>query len=120
VIGNDLTLLGEKITIICQRALRVDGDVRGNVHGRMVVITESGSVVGTVAAESIEVHGTVRGSIRAVHVALAATANVGGDITQHSLTISEGAQFEGQVDRANDIAQLMPILDPEVIARGEL
>jgi cytoskeletal protein CcmA (bactofilin family) len=119
VIGNDLTLVGEKITIVCQRGLRVDGEVRGNVHGKIVVITERGTVVGTVAAERIEVQGTVRGSLRAVHVTLAATARVSGDILQHSFIVSEGAEFDGQVRRTNDIAKLMPVIDAEVIAGSE-
>ena len=119
VIGNDLTLLGENITIISQRKLRVSGDVRGNVHGKHVVITESGSVRGTVSAESIEVQGKVDGSIRAVNVVLRSTARVDGDIVQHSLAIADGARFDGRVIRTNDTAELMPILDPEAIASGK-
>ena len=118
VIGNDLTLLGDKISIISLRKLRVDGDVRGNVHGKHIVITDGASVVGTVCAEIIEVHGTVRGSIRAVTVALAATAIVEGDIVQHKLSLAEGAQFDGRVIRPKDPAELMPVLDPEIIASG--
>jgi cytoskeletal protein CcmA (bactofilin family) len=119
VIGTDLTLLGEKITIISQNKLQVDGDVRGNVHGKQVVITGDGSVVGLVCAEKIEVQGGVRGSIRAVNVTLHASAQVEGDITHHTLSIAEGAQFEGRVRRSNDIKELMPVLDPEVIAAGK-
>jgi cytoskeletal protein CcmA (bactofilin family) len=118
VIGSDLTLLGEKITIVSQNRLRVDGDVRGNVHGKEVTITEQGSVVGMVCAEQIEVHGGVRGSIRAVTVKLLATARVDGDIMHHTLAISEGAHFDGRVKRAKDIKELMPELDPEAIAAG--
>ena len=117
VIGNDLTLLGEKITIVSQRRLRVEGNVRGNVHGKHVTVTEGGSVYGTVSAESIEVQGTVRGAIRAVTVRLAATAKVDGDIMHHTIAISEGAHFDGSVRRAIDAADLMPVLDPEAIAR---
>ena len=51
VIGTDLTILGDRITIISANKLQVDGDVRGNVHGKQVVITEEGSVVGMVCAE---------------------------------------------------------------------
>src|SRR5262245_19307518 len=80
VIGNDLTLLGEKITIVSQNRLQVDGDVRGNVHGKQVMITSKGSVEGMVCAEKIEVQGAVRGSIRAVTVTLHETAQVDGDI----------------------------------------
>ena len=48
VIGTDLTILGDHITVISKNKLQVDGDIRGNVHGRHVVITEEGSVVGIV------------------------------------------------------------------------
>jgi len=120
VIGRDLTLIGEKITIVSQYKLQVDGDVRGNVHGKEVVITEEGSVEGMVCAERIEVHGAVRGSIRAVTVTLHATCQVDGDIMHNTLAISEGAQFDGRVRRSNDTSELMPVLDPELIASGQL
>jgi cytoskeletal protein CcmA (bactofilin family) len=119
VIGNDLTLLGEKITIISQNKLQVDGHVRGNVHGKQVLITEQGSVVGMVCAEKIEVRGGVRGSIRAVSVTLHSTAQVEGDIMHQALAISEGAKFDGRVRRSNDTAELMPVLDPEAVASAE-
>ena len=51
VIGTDLAILGEKITIISQNKLQIDGDIRGDVTGKQVVIGEEGSVVGTVCAE---------------------------------------------------------------------
>ena len=120
VIGRDLTLLGEKITIVSQNKLRVDGDVRGNVHGKEVIITDGGSVEGMVCAEKIEVHGGVRGSIRAVSVTLHATGKVDGDIMHHALAISEGAQFDGRVRRSNDTNELMPVLDPELISAGQI
>lgn len=118
VIGRDLTLLGEKITIVSQNKLRVDGDVRGNVHGKQVTITAGGSVEGMVCAEKIDVNGAVRGSIRAVTVSLSGTAEVDGDIRHHTLAISEGAKFDGSVRRA-DANELVPNLDPEAIAAGE-
>ena len=59
------------------------------------------------------------GSIRAVTVALGSTAVVEGDIVQHSLTLSEGAQFDGRVAQAKTTEELMPTLDPEAIASGK-
>ena len=115
VIGTDLTILGDRIAIISANKLQVDGDVRGNVHGKQVVITEEGSVVGMVCAESIEVRGGVRGSIRAVNVKLQGTARVEGDITHQKLAIAEGAEFDGKVRRTKDASELMPVLDPEAI-----
>lgn len=111
VIGTDLTIMGEKIMIVSQNKLTVDGDVHGDIHGRQVVIGEEGSVVGTVAAESIEVRGAVKGAIRAQNVTLHPTAQVEGDISHQTLSISEGAQFDGRVRRAKDAADLRPNLD---------
>jgi len=117
VIGTDLTILGDHITIISKNKLQVDGDVRGNVHGKQVLITEEGSVVGMVSAETIEVRGGVRGGIRAVSVKLQATAQVQGDIAHQKLAIAEGAEFDGSIRRVKDAKELMPELDPDVIER---
>ena len=117
VIGNDLTILGEKITIISQNKIQVDGHVHGDVHGKQVVISKDGSVTGKVCAERIEVHGDVTGSIRALAVALHESARVGGDIMHQTLSITEGAVFDGHVQRTKDTSELMPILDAEAIAR---
>lgn len=116
VIGTDLAILGQKITIVSQNKLQIDGDVRGDVHGKEVVIGEDGSVIGTVCAEAIEVRGGVRGAIKARSVMLHPTAEVEGDIFHQSLAISEGAQFDGRVRRAKDLAEVTPNLNVESYA----
>ncbi len=116
VIGNDLTILGEKITIVSQDKLQVSGQIHGDVHGKQVMISKNGLVTGKVCAEEIEVWGGVRGSIRALTVALHESAKVDGDIMHQSLSISEGAEFDGRVQRAKDTSELMPILDAEAFA----
>ena len=70
VLGADLTLLGDKITIISQSKLQVDAKMRGDIHAKEVVINAEGSVSGEVWAERIDVRGEVRGTIIAVTVAL--------------------------------------------------
>jgi cytoskeletal protein CcmA (bactofilin family) len=116
VIGNDLTILGEKITIISKNKLQVDGQVRGDVHGRQVTISKGGLVAGQVCAEKIEVRGGVNGSIRAITVTLHDSAKVHGDILHQMLSISEGAEFDGNVRRVDDASELMPVLDAEAFA----
>jgi cytoskeletal protein CcmA (bactofilin family) len=111
LIGTDLTILGDKITIISQNKLQIDGDVRGDVNGKQIIIGEDGSVVGTVCAEQIEVRGGVRGAIKAQTVMLHPTSVVEGDIFHQSLSISEGAQFDGRVRRSKDLAEITPNLD---------
>ena len=118
VIGTDLTILGDKITIISQNKLQVDGQVRGDVHGKEILVSKGGSVTGKVWAERIDVRGTVEGSIVAVAIALHDSARVTGDIMHQKLSISEGAEFDGRVQLIKDPSQLMPILDAEAISRG--
>lgn len=116
VIGNDLTILGETIRIVSQNKLQVDGHVIGDVHGKQVVISKGGSVTGNVYAEKVDVCGDVRGPIRALTVALHGSANVDGDIVSQTLSISQGAVFDGRARRANNADELIPILDVETIA----
>jgi len=120
VIGTDLTILGDRIVIISQNKLQVDGQVRGDVHGKEILVSKGGSVTGKVWAERIDVRGTVDGSIVAVALTLHDSAKVEGDIMHQKLSISEGAEFDGRVQLVKDVSQLMPILDAEAISRGAL
>jgi cytoskeletal protein CcmA (bactofilin family) len=115
VIGTDLTIIGEKITIISKHHLQIDGDVRGDVNGVSVVVGEEGSVIGTLAAETVEVRGGVRGAIQAKTVVLHGTAQVEGDLIHNSLSIAEGAHFDGRVRRAKE-GELNVVLDPNAFA----
>jgi cytoskeletal protein CcmA (bactofilin family) len=118
VLGADLTLLGDKITIISQGKMQVDAKFTGDIHAKEVVISSGGSVSGEVWAERIDVRGEVRGSMIAVTLALHDTARVAGDILHQKLSVSEGAEFAGRVHLIRDPGELMPVLDAEVLARG--
>ena len=118
VLGADLTILGDKITIISQSKLQVDAKIRGDIHAKEVVINAEGSVSGEVWAERIDVRGEVRGSMIAVTLALHESARVAGHILHQKLSISEGAEFVGRVHLIRDPNELMPILDAEVLSRG--
>lgn len=117
-IGTDLTILGEKITIISQYLLQIDGDVRADINGKKVLIGQEGSVIGTITAESVEIHGGLRGAVKAKSVALQPTAKVEGDIHHETLAISEGAEFDGSVKRPKDVATITPDLDPANYQNG--
>lgn len=110
VIGKDLHIAGEKIIIVCESRLQVDGEIVGDLAGREVIIGESASVTGSVAAESIEVLGRVNGAIKGMRVSLKPSARVEGDIVHQSLMIAEGAQFDGRVRRARDDDEVRPAL----------
>lgn len=111
VIGTDLTILGQNITIISKNQLQIDGDIRGDVTGKKVTISAEGSVIGTVSAESIEVHGGVRGAIRAAAVLLYPSSKVDAEILHLTVSIAEGAQVEGLLRKSKDANELIPNLD---------
>ena len=119
VIGTDLTILGDRITIISQSKLQIEGQIRGNVHGSVVLINKGGSVTGEIWAERIDVGGAVRGPIVAVNIALRDSARVEGDMMYQKLSISEGAEFDGRARLIKDASDLMPILDAAAIASGK-
>jgi cytoskeletal protein CcmA (bactofilin family) len=119
VIGTDLTILGDRITIISQSKLQIDGQIRGNVHGREVFINKGGSVTGEIWAERVDVGGAVRGPIVAVNIALHDSARVEGDIIHQKISLSEGAEFDGRARLIKDARDLMPMLDAAAIAKGK-
>ncbi len=112
VIGNDLTILGQGITIISKGSLQLDGAIQGNLHGTEIVVGEKGRVEGTIAAQSIIIRGTVKGTVRAVRVALQEGSHVDGEIHHQTLSIDSKAHFEGKSRRPVNTDELMPNLDP--------
>jgi cytoskeletal protein CcmA (bactofilin family) len=113
VIGSDLAIVGEKITLVCKSSLVIAGEVSGDIHGDDVTVGQSGKVNGTVSARSITVHGEINGTLRAETVALHQTARISGDIVQKNLVIAEGAQFDGRVRSAQDPSDWQPVLSAD-------
>lgn len=80
--------------------LQIEGSLKGDVRVAKVVISDSGSVEGTVHADVLEVRGRVSGAIVAKSVKLFSTARIEGDITQEQLSIEQGAWFQGRCTQA--------------------
>jgi len=94
LVGEGSTLEG---SIQSEQDLNIAGRVNGNIatKGRLV-ITASGHVDGDVQAQSATVAGTVTGTLKVRGtLTLRPTARIGADITTGSLSVDEGAQFDG-------------------------
>ena len=111
VIGNDLRITGQGLKIISRGILQVDGDLESDVAGAEIIVGEQGRVTGTIAAERVIVRGRTSGAIRAMTVALQASARVEGDIHHMSLTIEQGAEFDGRCRRPANASELRVDLD---------
>ena len=59
---------------------------------------------------TITVQGEVSGALKGSSVNLNSTSRVDGDIVKQTLSIDEGAQFDGSVRRANDTREVTPDL----------
>jgi len=119
IIGPDLTVTGEQITVFCKNTLLIAGEIAGDVNGDEVTVAKTGKVTGTISARTIAVHGRVNGSLRATTATLHSTAQVSGDILQQNLVIAEGAQFDGRVRVASDPSEVQPQLDPSAATHAE-
>lgn len=116
VIGRDLAIIGEGLKIVTRGQIQIDGDVRGDVYGDQIVIGEGGSVDGVVAASRVVVRGTVNGTVQGRDVVLTSTAHVQADLHHASLSLEQGAIFEGRSRRAKEGQDLAPDLD--AVAKG--
>jgi cytoskeletal protein CcmA (bactofilin family) len=99
VIGADLTIMGN---LVSRGEVQVDGEVQGDIHGTNVVIGERARITGGVVAEEVVVRGHVMGSIRGRKVLLQSSSHVEGDVFHQSLSIEQGAYFEGKSRRSED------------------
>ena len=109
-IGQDLSIEGQGIVIRCQGSLTINGSVHAELHGREISIGERGTVQGSVTADAVDVWGRVGGTIKGARVVLHSSAQVDGDIHATTLSIEDGAYFEGRSRKADDAAVIAPQL----------
>jgi cytoskeletal protein CcmA (bactofilin family) len=110
VIGSDLSIEGQTITIRCQGSLRVNGQIQADLQSMQLTVGEEAVISGSIAAETVEVYGKVHGAIRAPRVVLYASAQVEGDIHSQFLSIEEGASFDGRSRKLSEEQEVAPQL----------
>lgn len=83
-------------------ALHVDGSIKGQVNGEgtdsLLVVTERGSIEGTIRAPHIEMGGTMVGDIISTErLKLGPSAKVRGNVYYKVLEMDAGCQINGQL-----------------------
>lgn len=111
VIGNDLEIEGDQITIRCKGSLTVNGNIQADLHSRRLQVGKEAVVSGAIAADTVEVFGRVQGAILGAKVILHNGADVEGDIMSTLLSVEEGANFDGRSRRVTDPAAIAPQLE---------
>lgn len=121
VIGSDLSIEGQTITIRCKGSLKILGNIQADLHSRELEVGKEAVIQGSIAADTVDVFGRVSGAIHGTHVVLHAGAEVEGDIHSHLLSIEQGAAFDGRSRRVVNPAEIAPQLErpSEQVAPGQ-
>ena len=99
-VGETLQLEGDLRT---SGSIDVAGLINGNVFISDMVITETGSIRGSIEANRIEINGHVEGKITAENVIIGKNAVIKGDVFfKHTLKTEEGADIDGYIKRVNN------------------
>ena len=100
LVGETLQIEGD---LRSSGSVDVAGLVNGNVFVSEMVITETGSIRGTLEASNIEINGHVEGKITADSVIVGKNAVIKGDIFfKSTLKTEEGADIDGYIKRVNN------------------
>jgi len=75
--------------------VQIDGHLCGNINCAQLIVGQDAAVTGVIIAEEAVIRGKFTGIIRAARVLLQHTARVESEIVYQSLSIDEGARFEG-------------------------
>jgi cytoskeletal protein CcmA (bactofilin family) len=96
VFGPTLRFKGE---LKAQEDIRVEGKIEGSIHHQQrVVVGQKGEVTATVSAAQIDVDGKVHGDMSAKKsIKVNQSAVVRGNLRAPSVSITEGANFNGGV-----------------------
>ena len=101
VLGPTLSFKGE---LTADEDLLVHGKIEGSIqHSSNLKVGKEGRIEAEVNAEYIEVHGEVEGNLTgSKSVVIKDSANVSGNIYSPTVSLHEGAKFNGSIDMSGD------------------
>ena len=99
-VGETLQLEGD---LKSSGIVDVAGLINGNVFISEMVVTETGSIRGSIEAVTIEINGHVEGKIAADSIIIGKSAVIKGDVFfRKTLKTEEGADIDGYIKRVNN------------------
>ncbi len=100
----------------------VAGLINGNIFVSEMIITETGSIRGTLEAQKVEINGHVEGKITADTIIVGSSAVIKGDVFfKNTLKTEEGADIDGYIKRLNNgkVNSEEDIAIEEIVERAE-
>ena len=95
-VGDVVKFTGE---VVFKTSLRIDGNFSGHISSETgaLTVTAGANVTAAVIQVGIaRINGTVEGKVHADELVLGCTANVTGEVSARTLTIEDGAIFNGR------------------------
>lgn len=115
LVADNMAITGD---VMFSAGLRVDGRIQGNVvseqggHG-LLVLSEKGTIHGSVKAWDAVINGTITGDLEVEHfLELQANARVTGNITYRQMQLDCGAAVEGKLVCAGGEAATAVVAGP--------
>ena len=81
--------------------IEIEGQVKGNIKSKIIIIREGGIVDGEIIAETISIKGKFQGNVSAQNINIFNKARINGNIEYSSLSVEDGACIEGQFKKLN-------------------
>ncbi len=99
-VGETMQLEGD---LRSSGSIDIAGLINGNVFVSQLVVTETGSIRGSIESTIIEINGHIEGKISADSVVVGKNAVIKGDIFfKHTLKTEEGADIDGYIKRTSN------------------
>ncbi len=97
IIDNSMTITGE---ISFKGKARIDGTIHGNINGEHLVLSDTGRVIGDIAASSFNCYGSLEGNVKANIITARKNCSIQGKLEANSLTVEPGAAIQGEIKAA--------------------
>ena len=97
VLGSDLVILGENVSLRSMSPLRVTCHVESQIFAPEVVVDAGAIVVGAIHSNTVDAAGEVRGAIKAQEVTCRGTARIEGEIQCAELQTEDGAHIDAHL-----------------------
>jgi cytoskeletal protein CcmA (bactofilin family) len=95
--------------------VQIEGHLCGNINCAQLIVGKDAAVTGVIIAQEAVIRGKITGIIRARRVLLQDTAQVESEIIYRTLSVDEGARFEGvarpRLDPLQEEIAVSPMLE---------
>ena len=113
VLGENSKISGDVESL---GTILIEGTVLGNIHGEKIILGEKAYVRGDLSAIALSIAGKVEGHLLCKEsVELKSTAKITGDITTKTLSILDGALFNGMCRMDGAQNSLNPDIEQNVV-----